>query len=179
VVIVGIVLSLALAACGYTPAGRERAQAEEVLRGMKQLQHVSVGCQAAFLASDALCADVVTTDGKSLRFERVGFNAFGANASNVVVAEADGWVPLVASCAGVAAPNFHGDAPLGHHFGPALFDLKDAIARSRELLEEVQFWPQCPQSWEVQDKFGVSYRYCARRAGDSDEPPRPTTCSGR
>ena len=167
---------LVLGACAYTPAGRERAHADETLRGMQELQQVSVRCEGALLASDALCADVVTTEGKSLRFERVGFKAFGPNASHVVVAEADGWVPRVASCAGVAAPNFHREAPLGHHFGPTLIDLKDAVTRSREVLEEVQFWPQCPQSWEVQDKFGANYRYCAHRKGAPADPPRPGNC---
>jgi hypothetical protein len=176
VVIVAIVLALALAGCDYTPAGRERAHADRTLRGMKELQQVSVGCEGTLLASDGLCADVVTSEGKALRFERVGFNAFGTNASHVVVAEADGWVPRMASCSGVSPPNFHRDGPLGHHFGPALFDLKDAVMRSREVLEEVQFWPQCPQSWEVQDKFGANYRYCAHRKGAPADPPRPANC---
>jgi hypothetical protein len=167
---------LILGACAYTPAGRERARAIDTLQGMKELQQVSVGCEGALLAGDTLCADVVTTEGKSLRFERVGFNSFGANASNVVVAEADGWVPRVASCSGVGAPNFHREAPLGHHFQPTLIDLTDAVTRSREVLEEIQFWPQCPQSWEVQDKRGVNYRYCAHRKGAPAEPPRPSGC---
>jgi hypothetical protein len=169
-------LAVILGACAYTPAGRERERADQILRGMKELQQVSVGCEGALLASDALCADVVTTQGKALRFERVGFNAFGANASNVVVAEADGWVPRIASCSGVGAPNFHRDAPLGHHFQPTLIDIKDAVTRSREVLEEVQFWPECPQSWEVQDKFGENYRYCARRREATAEPPSPSGC---
>jgi hypothetical protein len=175
-VIIAMVLTLVLAACGYTPAGRERAHADAILRGMTELQQVSVGCEAALFAGDALCADVVTTEGKSIRFERVGFRAFGAKTTNVVVAEADGWVPRIASCAGVAAPNLHGDAPLGHHFSPPLFDVKDAVTRSREVLEEVQFWPQCPQSWEVQDKFGANYRYCVHRTGAPADPPRPSSC---
>jgi hypothetical protein len=166
-----------LGACAYTPAGREWSQADEALRGMKELSRVDIGCAGALLASDGLCADVVTAEGKSLRFERVGFNAFGATASNVVVAEADGWVPRVASCSGVSAPNFHREAPLGHHFAPTLIDLKDAVNRSSEILEEVQFWPQCPQSWEVQDKFGANYRYCAHRKGAPADPPRPAGCS--
>src|SRR5688572_31751861 len=74
---------------------------------MKELQQVSVGCEGAILASDSLCADVVTSEGKSLRFERVGFNSFGANATNVVVSEAAGLVPRIASCESVSFPNFH------------------------------------------------------------------------
>jgi hypothetical protein len=177
VVIVAALLVATLAGCAYTPAARERENAEQILRGMKELQHVSIGCSGGLLASDGLCADVVTTEGKSLRFERLGFNAFGANASNVVVAEADGWVPRIASCDGVAAPNFHREAALGHHFQPTLIDVKDAVTRAQEVLEEVQFWPQCPQSWEVQDKFGANYRYCAHRKDAPADPPRPTGCS--
>ena len=172
-VLVPVLLS---SACAYTPARRERAHVYDTLHGMKELQQVSVGCEGAILASDSLCADVVTSKGKALRFERVGFNAFGANATNVFVAEADGWVPRVASCEGVGPPNFHREAALGLHFSPTLIDLKDAVTRSREVLEEVQFWPQCPQSWDVQDKRGVNYRYCARRKDSTDEPPRPAAC---
>jgi hypothetical protein len=149
-----------------------------MLRGMSELRQVSVGCESVLLAGDGLCADVVTAEGKSLRFERLGFNAFGRNAANVVVAEADGWVPRMASCSGVAAPNFHSEAALGHHFQPTLLDLSDAVKRSQEVLEEIQFWPECPQSWEVQDKFGARYRYCAHRKGAPAEPPRPSGCAG-
>jgi hypothetical protein len=77
----------------------------------------------------------------------------------------------------VASPNFHRAAPLGHHFHPTLIDLKEAVSRYREILEEVEFWPQCPQSWEVQDKRGRNYRYCARRKNTTDEPPVPAGCS--
>jgi hypothetical protein len=113
-----------------------------------------------------------------MRFERLGHDAFGPNAVNVVVAEAGGLVPLVASCAGVAPPNFHREAPLGHHFQPTLIDVKDAVTRSAEVLEEVQFWPRCPSSWQVQDRRGVNFRYCARRKDDTTEPPRPDVCTG-
>ena len=47
------------------------------------------------------------------------------------------------------------------------------MTRSGEVLEEVQFWPQCPQSWDVQDKRGVNYRYCARRKDSPADPRRP------
>ena len=173
------VLVLLSSACAYTPAGRERAQVEETLRGMKELRNVSIGCGGGILANDSVCADVVTADGKSLRFDRLGFKAFGANATNIVVAEADGWVPRVSTCDSVDPPNFHRDAPLGHHFQPTLIDVKEAITRAREVLEEIQFWPQCPQSWEVQDKHGVNYRYCARRKDAAEEPPKPADCGRR
>ena len=167
---------LLFSACSLLPAGRERAQAEEILRAEQGVVGVEIGCGGAVLASDELCADIVANDGAKLRFERVGFNSFGATAVNVVVAEAGGLVPRIASCAGVRAPNFHRQGPLGHHFAPSLIDLKEAVTRRREVLEEIQFWPQCPQHWEVQDKRGQNYRYCARRTGVTDEPPRPEGC---
>lgn len=130
----------------------------------------------ALLANDGLTASIELADGKVIRFARVGYRSFGSNAINVVIAEADGLVPRLASCSGVAFPNFHREAALGHHFQPTLIDIKDAIRRSREVLEEIQFWPECPQSWEVQDKFGANYRYCAHRKDAAADPPRPTGC---
>jgi hypothetical protein len=123
-----------------------------------------------------LCADVVIRDGesrRSLRFERLGFHSFGPNATNVVVAEAGGLVPRIRSCTGVGPPNFHRQAALGEHFQPPLIDVKEAVTRAREIVEEVQFWPRCPMSWDVQDRRGVNYRYCARTKTETTEPPRP------
>jgi hypothetical protein len=165
--------------CSYTPAGRERAHAYDTLRAMQEVVEVTVGCEGAVLASDGLCADVVTRVDESprlLRFERVGFGSFGSNATNIVVSEAAGLVPRIASCTTVGAPNFHREAALGEHFQPSLIDLKEAVTRSREIIEEVQYWPRCPMSWDVQDKRGVNYRYCARKQDDTTEPPRPTNC---
>jgi len=166
-----------LISCSYTPAGRERAHVDETLRAMGEVTQTTVGCEGAIFASDSLCADVITKEGAELRFERVGMKSFGSAAVNVVVAEASGLVPRIASCSEIGPPNFHPDAALGHHFSPTLFDLKDAIARSRELLEEIQYWPQCPMSWEVQDKFGVNYRYCAHKKDAPADPPRPSNCT--
>jgi hypothetical protein len=162
--------------CSFTPAGRERAHAYETLRAMPEVADVTIGCEGAIFASDSLCADVITKEGKSLRFERVGFASFGSNAKNVVVGEADGLVLRVASCTTVEMPNFQGDAALGHHLQPPLIDLEEAISRVGELLEEINYWPRCPMSWEVQDKRGVNYRYCARKKDDNTDPPRPPGC---
>ena len=131
----------------------------------------------ALLATNTLTATVELRDGEIIRFASVGHKSFGATAVNVVVAEADGLVPRIASCDAVSFPNLHRDAPLGHHFQPTLIDISDALRRSGELLEEIQFWPECPQSWEVQDKRGVNYRYCARKKDATDDPPRPAGCS--
>ena len=130
----------------------------------------------SFLASSTHVAAVTVESGQVIRFEHVGYKSLGPNALNIVISEAGGLVPRVATCEGVAAPNFHRDAALGHHFSPTLIDVKDAITRSREVLEEIEFWPACPQFWEVQDKRGVNYRYCARRRDSPEEPPRPEPC---
>lgn len=171
-----LMLALVNAGCQYLPAGQEQKQASEIIGGLPDVMMATVSCGATVLASDELCAEVIMKDGSKLRFEHLGFNSFGSFAVNVVLAQAGGLVPRVASCAGVAPPNFHREAPLGHHFHPTLIDVKEAIARHRELLEEVEFWPQCPQFWEVQDKRGRNYRYCARRADATGEPPRPAGC---
>lgn len=136
----------------------------------------TVSCGSTVLAADRLCADVIMQDGARVRFSHLGFNAFGATASNVYVEEAGGLVPRVASCSGAASPNFHRESPLGHRFRPGFIDVKEAVSRYREILRDVQYWPQCPQYWEVQDKFGVDYRYCMRRQNATDEPPRPDRC---
>ena len=162
--------------CSYLPAQQEKHRAQLFLETIDSVSEVHLSCGGGVLASDSLCAEVLTKDGARLRFDRVGFNSFGSTASNVVVSEAGGLVPLVASCDGVGPPNFHRDSPLGHHFHPTLIDVKDAVFRYREVLEAVEFWPQCPQFYEVQDKRGQNFRYCARRKAATDEPPRPT-CS--
>ena len=149
---------------------------EEVLKTIDTVKEIHFTCGRQFLASDSLCTDVMMKDGSQLRFERVGFNAIGSTAVNVFVAKAGHLVPRVASCDGVGSPNFHRDSALGHRFHPTLIDVKDAAFRYREVYEEVEFWPQCPQYWEVQDKRGANYRYCSRREDASDEPPRPGGC---
>ena len=120
--------------------------------------------------------EIVTKEGKSLRFERTTSGSYGPKATNVIVGEADGLEPRVASCTEVTPANFHRDAPLGHHFQPELIDLKEALTRTREIVEEVSYWPRCPMTWEVQDKRGQNYRYCARKKGETTEPPRPESC---
>lgn len=165
------------AACAYLPGEQEKRRVSEVLGAVDGVLMVNVECGGSLLASDEWCADVVMKNGYRLRFERVGFKSFGATAVNVVVAKASGLVPRIASCRGTGAPNFHRGGPLGHHFRPTLIDVKDAVFRYREVLEEVEFWPQCPLYWEVQDKRGENFRYCTRRDGATEEPPRPANCS--
>ena len=91
------------------------------------MQHVEVERTGrGILASDSHVATLTLESGRVIRFERVGYKSFGPNAVNIVVGEAGGLVPRVATCSGVSAPNFHRDAPLGHHFGPTLIDVSDA-----------------------------------------------------
>lgn len=158
------------------PGQREMARAEEVLRTVDTVREVHFTCGGSLLADDSLCAEVVMKDGATLRFERVGFNSVGSTAVNVYVGKAGSLSPRIASCRGVGAPNFHRSSALGHHFRPTLIDIKDAAFRYREVLEKVEFWPQCPQYYEVQDKRGENFRYCARRHGASEEPPPPAGC---
>ncbi|MBY0496445.1 MAG: hypothetical protein K2Y23_19735 [Cyanobacteria bacterium] len=140
------------------------------------MQGAWIECETAVFAGDGIRASVKMTDGAELKLERLGFNSFKSTAVNIVLTEASGLTPRVASCAGIAAPNFHREAPLGHHFHPTLIDTKEALSRYRELLEEVEFWPQCPQYWEVQDRKGERFRYCSRNKNATDEPPRPANC---
>jgi hypothetical protein len=165
-----------IVSCSYLPAQRERDRVQEILGSVDSVAEVHLSCGGGVLASDGLCAEVVTKDGATLRFEQVGFNSFGSTAVNVYVAEAGGLVPRVASCEGVGAPNLHRSSPLGHHFHPTLIDLKDAVFRYREVLEEIEYWPQCPQYWEVQDSRGRNHRYCAHRKGATEEPLLPSEC---
>ncbi|HYE86261.1 MAG TPA: hypothetical protein VEA16_07890 [Vicinamibacterales bacterium] len=165
-----------LSGCSLLPAHREVQRAEEVLRTVDAVVETKIGCRGALIGTNALCVEVVMKDGARLKFERVGFDSFGATAVNVVVGEAAGLVPRITSCQGTGSPNFHRDSALGHHFQPTLIDVKDAVFRYPEVLEEVQFWPQCPQFWETQDKTGRNYRYCARKSGAAEEPPRPAGC---
>ena len=158
------------------PGQREVERTEQVLGTVDSVSEVHFACGPGLLAGDSLCVDIVMKDGARLRFERIGFNSFGSTAVNVVVAEAGGLVPRVASCEGIGPPNFHRESVLGHHFHPTLIDVKDAVFRYTEVLEEVQFWPQCPQHWDVQDRRGANYTYCARKNGATEEPPRPATC---
>lgn len=165
------------AACSYMPAQREAERARDVLGTVDSVASMTLECGGSIVAGDNWCADLTMKDGARLTFERIGFNAFGSTAVNVFVSEAAGLTPRIASCSGESTPNLHRESPLGHRFRPTLIDVKDAVFRYKEVLEEVQFWPQCPQFWETQDRFGANYRFCARKSGAREEPPRPAGCS--
>lgn len=170
-------LVLSVTAACELPATREVAFVRAQVSKAGEFRSVEIERPGfSLLANDGVKVTVGLPEGPTLQFARVGYKSFGANAVNVVVAEAGGWVPRIASCAGVGSPNLHSEAALGHHFQPTLIDLSDALKRSDEVLEEIQYWPQCPQTWEVQDKFGANYRYCAHRKDAPADPARPSQC---
>lgn len=174
----GFVLFVVLGSgCSVLPANRECEFVHQQLGGISQLKSSQIECAAGLFANDGVFARVEMSDGSVLKFERLGFNAFGSNATNIVLTEASGLMPRVASCDGVASPNFHRDAALGPHLRPTLIDTKEAVSRYRELQEEVEFWPQCPQYYEVENRRGARFHYCAKKPGAPEEPPRPGNCS--
>ena len=162
--------------CAVLPANRECEFVNRQLGGIAQMKTAHIECPTGVFANDNISARIEMTDGTMLKFEHLGFNAFTSNATNIVVAEASGLVTRVASCEGVAAANFHREAPLGHYMRPTLIDTKEAVSRYRELQEVVEFWPQCPQYYAVQNRRGTRFHYCAKKPGAPEEPPRPETC---
>lgn len=165
-----------LGACAWLPAQKERARTEGALSTMGNVVLADVECGTSVFAGDQLCAQVVMKDGARIHFSRLGFGSFGATAKNIVIDEAGGLVPRVTTCSGSSSPNFHRDSVFGHHFQPPLLDVQEALWRYREVLKEVQYWPECPQFFEVQDRTGANFRYCARKKAATEEPPRPTDC---
>lgn len=160
-------------ACSYLPAQREVQRVQDMIKTVDTVVSQKASCGSSVLANDRWCLEVTMKDGATLSFDHVGFNSVGSTAVNVFVTDAGGLEPRVASCQGVSAPNVHRDGPLGHHFQPTIIDVKDAVFRYKEVLEAVQFWPQCPQFYETQDRRGVNYRYCVRKKGATEAPPHP------
>jgi len=137
---------------------------------------VVVGCDQGMFVGDELCVQVVMKDHSTLKFERVGAKSFGPDATNVFISEAGGLVPRVASCQGIALPNLHRGESVGRHFRSNLTDVKFAVERHRRVIQDLEYWPQCPQFWEGQDSQGADYRYCARKSNATEEPPKPENC---
>jgi len=147
------------------------------LPGVGNVDAVSCG-EDVQPSTTGVCATVAMTDGAVLRFAELGFGSFGPVPSRVRVVEAGGRVPLIVSCAARTAVADVGRSGLfGHHFTPALDGVSDAVERYRDVVEELEFWPQCPQFWELAGEQGTTYRYCAHAAGRAAEaPPRPSGC---
>jgi hypothetical protein len=123
-----------------------------------------------------VCATVAMTDGAVLRFAGLGFRSFGPVPSRVRLVEVSGRVPLIVSCqARATVADVDRSGLFGHHFTPGLDGVRDAIHRYQEVAEELEFWPQCPQFWELQEEGGPRYRYCAHAAGRGADAP-PAAC---
>jgi hypothetical protein len=172
------VLVVCLAAVSLPACGREQRFVRDslaALPGVGQVDTVSCGDNEQS-PDNGVCATVAMTDGAVLRFAELGFGSFGPVPSRVRVVEAGGRVPLVVSCdARVTVADVDRTGLFGHHFTPALDGVRDAIQRYREVVEELEFWPQCPQFWELQGEAATRYRYCAHAAGRGAEAP-PAAC---
>jgi hypothetical protein len=171
-------LTLGLAAGCTTAGAREREFVRQNLAIIPLVESVRASCSNAVLfAGNDVCATVAMGEGAVLQFGALGYDSFGRVPSRVRLEAAGGRVPLVVSCdSSMDFADVGRDGLFGHHFSPGLDDVAMAIRRRREVIEEMEFWPQCPQFWELQQKAGPRYRYCAHPTGAAPEPP-PRPCS--
>lgn len=163
--------TLSLSACG-----REERFVRDQITALPGVARVdTVLCDFTWhVPSTGVCATVAMSDGAVLRFAGLKFDSFGAVPSRVRVIEAGGRLPVIVSCdAQVSVADVDGSGLFGHHFSPAMDGIADALRRHREVIEEFEFWPQCPQFWELQEEIGPRYRYCAHAARAAVEPPPP------
>jgi hypothetical protein len=170
------IVSLACLGAACTSAGaREEAFVREQIAALPGVETVQVACGSGWLSARGdVCVSVKLSEGVVLGFAGVGYDSFGAAPSGVRVTLAGGRSPLVVSCASRSAAAAIDRAGLfGHHFTPAIEAVPEAIKRRREVIEELEFWPQCPQFWEVADGEGTAYRYCAHATPATAEPPPP------
>lgn len=152
---------------------REERFVRDHLEALPGVGSVEVSCGEPG-PSQGVCATLAMSDGKVVRFVGLGYQSFGPAPSRVRVAEAGGRVPLIASCqARAVVADVDRSGLFGHHFSPAIDGVTDAVRRHQDLIEELEFWPQCPQFWELQEEQGPLYRYCAHAAGAVAEPPPP------
>lgn len=172
--LLGLVAAWTGSAC--TLAGpREELFVRENLATLPGVEAVDVSCGSGWLVAHGdVCVTIKMSEGVELKFAGVGYESFGSAPSSVRVAAAGGRSPLVVSCASQAAVAAVDRAGLfGHHFTPAIEAVPEAIRRRREVIEELEFWPQCPQFWEVAGRDGTAYRYCAHPVSAAAEPPPP------
>jgi len=174
-VLVAFLAAMTLPACG-----REQRFVRDslaALPGVGSVDALSCGEHGPF-PGEGVCATVAMTDDAVLRFAGLGFGSFGPVPSSVRVIEAGGRVPLIVSCdARTAVADVDRSGLFGHHFTPALDGISDAIQRYRDVVEELEFWPQCPQFWELASEQRTTYRYCAHAPNKPAEaPPRPSGC---
>jgi len=170
------------AAVGVTSActlagPREEASVRGRLAALEGVASVEVSCGSGWLTPKGdVCVTVVTDAGKQLRFRDVGYDSFGSAPSRVRLVAAGGRSPLVVSCdSQLGFADIDRSGLFGHHFSPVIEAVPEAVRRSADVVEELEFWPQCPQFWEVGGPQGTTYRYCAHASGVAGEPP-PRPC---
>ena len=170
-------LACGLAAACTTAGAREREFVRQNLAIIPLVESVRASCNDAVLfAGGEVCATVAMGEGTILQFGGLGYDSFGRVPSRIRLEAAGGRTPLIVSCASrMDFADVGRDGLFGHHFSPRLDDVAMAIRRRREVIEELEFWPQCPQFWEIQQTAGPRYRYCAHAAGTTPEPP-PRPC---
>ncbi len=169
-------LALGLAAGCTTAGAREREFVRRNLAIVRLVENVHTSCNESLLfAAGEVCATVFMGEGSVLRFRSLGYDSFGRVPSRIRVEAAGGRSPLVVSCESQSGfADVARNGLFGHHFSPGLDDVAMAIGRRREVIEELEFWPQCPQFWEVAGSQGGVYRYCAHASdGVAEPPPRP------
>lgn len=171
------VLALGLAPGCTTAGAREQEFVRQNIATILLVEDVRVSCEDALLfAGSDVCATVAMSEGSVLQFRGLGYQSFGPVPSRVRLVAAGGRSPLVVSCESQSGyADVERGGLFGHHFSPAIDDVAHAIRRRREVIEELEFWPQCPQFWELAGEQGTTYRYCAHAAGAVAEPP-PRPC---
>ena len=170
----------AIVACLAPGCSLAGAREEEFVRAniatISGVKSVQAACASAWISANSdVCVTVAMSTGKELRFTDVGYQSFDAAPSRVRIAAAGGRSPLVVSCESQSDfADLDRSGLFGHHFSPAIEAVPEAILRSDDVVEEFEFWPQCPQFWELASEQGTTYRYCAHAAGKpAESPPRP------
>lgn len=175
--LIAMLASCLASACTLAGA-REENFVRANLESIPGVEAVQVACGSGWLVAHSdVCVTVFMSEGVRLGFAGVGYDSFGSAPSVVRVIAAGSRTPLVVSCNSQAdAAVVDRSGMFGHHFTPAIEAVPEAIRRRREVIKYLEFWPQCPQFWEVAGKDGITYRYCAHASGAVAEPP-PRPCS--
>ena len=166
----------ALAGSGCTLAGAREAEFVRAnIATITGVTSVEASCGAGWISAKGDVCVTVVAAGKELRFVDVGYASFDSAPSRVRLTAAGGRSPLVVSCQSqLDYAGLDRSGLFGHHFSPAIEAVPEAVLRSEDVVEELEFWPQCPQFWELANEQGTTYRYCAHATGKPAElPPRP------
>lgn len=172
----GLTVAIGVASACALAGPREEAFVRERLAAVEEVRSVEVSCGSGWLSPKGdVCVTVVTDAGKQLRFGDVGYDSFGTAPSRVRLLAAGGRSPLLVSCeAQWGFADIDRSGLLGHHFSPVIEAVPEAVRRAADIVEELEYWPQCPQFWELGGPQGTIFRYCAHASGAPGEaPPRP------